>query len=149
MTVSKSGRIVSVNISDRKGEKKRNVSEVRIITGHGIEGDAHAGCDPIREISILSMESIGKIREKGLDVRQGDFGENITVEGLEVYTLPIGTLLKVGEVLLEVTKIGKECKDRCAIFQQVGDCVMPREGIFVKSLTSGILKPGDEIVVEG
>lgn len=148
MTVSKSGRIVSVNISDRKGEKKRNVSEVRIITGHGIEGDAHAGCDPIREISILSMESIGKIREKGLDVRQGDFGENITVEGIEVYTLPIGTVLKVGEVLLEVTKIGKECKDRCAIFQQVGDCVMPREGIFVKSLTSGALKPGDEIVVE-
>jgi MOSC domain-containing protein YiiM len=112
-----------------------------------LKNDAHAG-DWHRQISLLARESIAKIRQKGLDVNPGDFAENITTEGIRLWELPVGTRIKLGDrAIAEVTQIGKECHDRCAIFHQVGDCVMPREGIFVKILETGEVKPGDVIQV--
>ena len=133
------GKVVAVCISEQKGERKKPVSEVMIRENHGIVGDAHAG-DWHRQISLLALESIKKMQAKGLDVTTGDFAENITTEGIDLPSLPIGTKLVIGETLNEVTQIGKECHTRCAIYQQAGDCVMPREGIFVKIATaSGLL----------
>ena len=141
------GRIVAVSTSRRKGQKKSNLSECSLITDKGFEGDAHAG-DWHRQVSLLAMESITKIREKGIDVTPGDFAENITTTGIEIWQLELGTRLAVGnEAELEITQIGKECHDRCAIYHQVGDCVMPREGIFARVLRGGKVKPGDTIRV--
>ena len=134
-----------MSVSDRKGVKKANVKSARLLADHGIENDAHAG-KWHRQVSLLAVESIKKIRDKGLDVSPGDFAENITTAGLRLWELPIGQRLKLGkDVLAEVTQIGKECHSRCAIFHQVGDCVMPREGIFVRILSGGMIKPGDRI----
>ncbi|MBW2481375.1 MAG: MOSC domain-containing protein [Deltaproteobacteria bacterium] len=139
------GRVVAVSISDRKGVKKANVTSVRLLEDHGIENDAHAG-KWHRQVSLLAIESIAKIRNKGLDVSPGEFAENITTAGIRLWELPIGNCLKLGaEVVAEVTQIGKQCHNRCAIFHQVGDCVMPREGIFVRILQGGMIKPGDRI----
>jgi MOSC domain-containing protein YiiM len=139
------GRIVAVSISPKKGVRKTNILLGSLIENHGMENDAHAG-DWHRQVSLLAIESISKIREKGLDVNPGDFAENITTEGIELWKLPVGTRLKLGEdALVEITQIGKECHDRCAIFKQVGDCVMPREGIFVKVLKGGTISPADGI----
>ena len=138
-------RVTTVSISSTKGVKKKNVSQVRLNVNHGIEHDAHAG-NWHRQVSMLAMESIAKIRAKGLDVHPGDFAENITTEGITLHTLPIGTRLQIGDtVIVEVTQIGKECHSRCAIFHAVGDCVMPREGIFVRVLQGGVVRPGDAI----
>jgi MOSC domain-containing protein YiiM len=140
-------KIVAVSISDRKGEKKHNVPQVRLVPGHGLDQDAHAG-DWHRQVSLLDMQSIARIREKGLDVNPGNFAENITTEGIRLWELPIGTRMQLGEeVVVEVTQIGKECHSRCAIFHQVGDCVMPREGIFAIVLQEGTVKPGDTITL--
>jgi len=139
-----SGRVLAVCISEKKGERKKPVCEVSIRENHGIVGDAHAG-DWHRQISLLAMESINKMRDKGLDVTTGDFAENITTEGIELPSLPIGTRLAIGETLTEVTQIGKECHTRCAIYHQAGDCVMPREGIFVKVLRGGTVRCDDRI----
>jgi MOSC domain-containing protein YiiM len=139
------GRVVGVSVSDRKGVKKRNIATGHLIENFGLAGDAHAG-DWHRQVSLLGVESIAKIRAKGLDVAPGDFAENITTEGISLWELPLGTRLKLGdEVLAEVTQIGKQCHNRCAIFHQVGDCVMPREGIFVRVLKGGRVQPGDAI----
>ncbi len=139
------GRVVAVSVSDHKGIKKQNVATVRLLTEHGIEGDAHAG-PWHRQVSLLAAESIAKIRAKGLAVAAGDFAENITTEGIRLWELPIGFRFRIGaEVLLEVTQIGKECHQRCAIFHQVGDCVMPREGIFARVVAPGSIQPGDGI----
>jgi len=141
------GKITAVSISDRKGEKKHNVSEALLKPNHGLDQDAHAG-DWHRQVSLLDMQSIARIREKGLDVEPGNFAENITTDGIRLWELPIGTRLQLGEaVIVEVTQIGKECHNRCAIFHQVGDCVMPREGIFAKVLIEGTIRPGDTIAV--
>ena len=141
------GKIISVNVSDKKGEKKHNIDQCALKEGHGLEQDAHAG-PWHRQVSLLAAESIEKIRKMGLNVNPGDFAENLTTEGIELPTLPIGTKLQVGgRVLMRVTQIGKECHTRCAIFQQVGDCVMPKEGIFTEVLTGGDIKVGDEIEV--
>ncbi len=114
-----------------------------------MKDDAHAEIG-IRQVSLLAKESIEKIRAKGLDVKYGDFAENLTTEGINLPTLPIGTRLKVGsKVLLEVTQIGKVCHDRCNIFYTVGDCVMPREGIFAKVLVGGEIKVDDRIEIAG
>ena len=140
-------RIVAVSISKKKGEKKINVSQAQLIPDHGLDEDAHAG-DWHRQVSLLDIQSIAKIRDKGLDVDPGNFAENITTEGLRLWELPIGTRMRLGlDVLVEVTQIGKECHNRCAIFHQVGDCVMPREGIFAKVLKPGTIRPGDGIAV--
>jgi cyclic pyranopterin phosphate synthase len=139
--------IVAVSISRKKGEKKTNVDAARLIREHGVDQDAHAG-DWHRQVSLLDMESVSRIRDKGLDVHPGNFAENITTRGIRLWKLPVGTRLRLGaEVLVEVTQIGKECHDRCAIFHQVGDCVMPREGIFAKVVEDGTIRPGDAITV--
>ncbi|OPY76407.1 MAG: MOSC domain protein [Syntrophorhabdus sp. PtaU1.Bin058] len=141
------GKIVSVNISRDKGEKKHNIGQCMLIQDKGLQDDAHAGFMH-RQVSLLATESIAKIKVKGIDVGYGDFAENLTTEGIELFTLPVGTRLKVGEdIILRVTQIGKECHARCAIFQQVGDCVMPREGIFTEVLAEGEVKIGDGIEV--
>jgi len=136
--------VVAVCISENKGERKKPVAAVELRVDHGIVGDAHAG-DWHRQVSLLAQESIDKMRALGLDVTAGDFAENITTSGIDLVSLPIGSRLKIGETLLEVTQIGKECHTRCAIFYQAGDCVMPKEGIFVKVLAPGAIKPGDRI----
>jgi MOSC domain-containing protein YiiM len=141
-----SGRIVAVCVSEKKGERKTPVASVTLQPEHGIVGDAHAG-DWHRQVSLLAMESIQKMQKLGLDVNSGDFAENITTEGVDLVALPIGSRIKVGETLLEVTQIGKECHNRCAIYHQAGDCVMPKEGIFTKVLSSGDIKAGDVIAV--
>ena len=136
---------MAVCISESRGTPKRNVGECRMIQGKGLEGDAHAGFAH-RQVSLLARESADKIRVKGLDIADGDFGENLTTVGMDLSSLPVGTRLRVGEnVILRVTQIGKECHDRCAIYEQVGDCVMPREGIFAEVLEGGAVRVGDEI----
>lgn len=137
-------QVMAVCISENKGERKRPVEAVELRDNHGIVGDAHAG-DWHRQVSLLATESIDKMRALGLDVTSGDFAENITTSGIDLISLPIGSRLQVGETLLEVTQIGKECHTRCAIFYQAGDCVMPKEGIFVKVVTGGMIRPGDAV----
>jgi len=134
-------RVVGVCVSKSKGERKTPVGSAQLRVNHGIEGDAHAG-EWHRQVSLLAMESIRKMQEMGLKVSSGDFAENLTTEGIELFTLPIGTLLTIGETLLEVTQIGKECHTRCAIFYQAGDCVMPKEGIFARVLRGGDIADG-------
>src|SRR3990172_1594812 len=138
-------KIVSVNISAKKGQRKKPVGKVSVVVDHGIESDAHAA-NWHRQISLLAQESIDKMVAMGLKVGPGDFAENVTTTGIDLLDLPIGSRLKVGEgVVLEVTQIGKECHTKCAIYRQAGDCVMPKEGIFVKVIEPGELKVGDEI----
>ena len=141
-----SAQVVAVCISENKGERKKPVAEVELREDHGIVGDAHAG-DWHRQVSLLAIESIDKMRALGLDVTAGDFAENLTITGIELPQLPIGTRLTVGDALLEVTQIGKECHTRCAIYHQAGDCVMPREGIFARVLRGALVRPGDPVVV--
>jgi MOSC domain-containing protein YiiM len=141
------GKVVSVNISSRKGMRKKPVKEAEIITDYGIKDDAHASGTWHRQISLLALESIKKMQDLGLKVNPGDFAENITTEGIDLITLPIGTQMKIGDVEAEVSQIGKECHTRCAIYYLAGDCVMPKEGIFVKVLKGGKIRVGDEIVV--
>jgi MOSC domain-containing protein YiiM len=136
--------VLAVCISEKKGERKKPVETVELREDHGIVGDAHAG-DWHRQVSLLAQESIDKMRALGLDVSAGDFAENITTVGIDLVSLPIGSRLQIGEALLEVTQIGKECHTRCAIFYQAGDCVMPKEGIFVKVMVGAAVRPGDEI----
>jgi MOSC domain-containing protein YiiM len=140
------GRVVSINISDKKGVRKKPVAEANILTEFGIEGDAHASGEWHRQVSLLALESIKKMQEMGLKVGPGDFGENITTEGIDLLTLPVGTKVRIGSSIeAEVSQIGKVCHNRCAIYHQAGDCVMPKEGIFIKILSGGILKTGDLI----
>ncbi|MDF2873718.1 MAG: hypothetical protein K0R22_401 [Sporomusa sp.] len=140
------GKIVAVCTSKNKGERKKNVGQSTLLPGLGLEGDAHAGFQH-RQVSLLAVESIEKMRKMGLDVHPGDFAENITTEGLTLPILPIGTKLKIGDVLLEVSQIGKECHTRCNIYYQAGDCVMPKEGIFAIVITGGPVTTGDTIEV--
>ncbi|NYE56683.1 MOSC domain-containing protein [Carboxydothermus ferrireducens] len=140
------GRVVAVNISEKKGMRKKNIERAYLRENHGIEGDAHAG-DWHRQVSLLAVESIQKMRDLGLKVNPGDFAENITTEGVDLLSLPVGTKVKIGEALTEVTQIGKVCHTRCAIYYQAGDCVMPKEGIFVKVLKGGEVKVGDPVEV--
>ncbi len=137
-------QLVAVCISKNKGERKTPVDSVELQINHGIVGDAHAG-DWHRQVSLLAKESIAKMQAMGLDVDNGDFAENLTTEGIDLPALPIGSQLKIGTTLLEITQIGKECHNRCAIYYQAGDCVMPKEGIFARVLEGGVIKPGDEI----
>lgn len=139
-------KVTAVCISKNKGERKTPVEKVNLIPNHGIDGDAHAG-EWHRQVSLLAQESIEKMQRLGLSVTAGDFAENITTSGIDLPGLPIGTRLKVGETLMEVTQIGKECHTRCAIYYQAGDCVMPKEGIFTKVLHGGGIQPGDCIEV--
>lgn len=138
--------VVAVCISERKGTQKHEVPEIQLKIDHGIVGDAHAS-NWHRQVSLLAQESVEKMKAVFPDIPVGAFAENILTEGLTLYTLPVGTRLRVGEVLPEVTRIGKECHAHCAIRQQVGDCVMPREGIFAIVLEEGTIRAGDIITV--
>jgi MOSC domain-containing protein YiiM len=143
------GKVVSVNISPEKGIRKVNVVQSCLLPEFGLKDDAHAG-KWHRQVSLLAMESIGKMVRLGLKVGPGDFAENITTQGLDLLKLPVGTRFRIGEnSLLEVTQIGKVCHTRCAIYYQAGDCVMPKEGIFARVLEGGEIKVGDEIHVLG
>ena len=139
-------KVIAVCISKNKGERKSPQAQVELRENYGIIGDAHAG-QWHRQVSLLAQESIDKMRQMGLDVSSGDFAENITTLGIDLPALPVGTRLVVGITLLEVTQIGKECHNRCAIYDQAGDCVMPKEGIFARVLRGGLLKAGDDITV--
>ena len=138
--------VVAVCISERKGTQKHEVPEIQLKIGHGIAGDVHAG-NWHRQVSLLARESVEKMKAVFSDIPVGAFAENILTEGLTLCTLPVGTRLRVGEVLLQVTQIGKECHAHCAIRQQVGDCVMPREGIYAVVLEEGTIRAGDTITV--
>jgi len=142
------GRVVAISVSKKKGITKSNVDSAKLIENHGIEGDAHAG-NWHRQVSFLAIESIEKMRKGGLpNLRPGAFAENITTEFLNVPLFKIGTRIKIGDSSeLEITQIGKECHDKCAIYFKVGDCVMPREGVFAKVIKSGDIKVDDKIVV--
>jgi MOSC domain-containing protein YiiM len=140
------GRIIALSVSDQKGVPKKNVPEVELLRDHGIAGDAHAG-PWHRQVSLLALESIETMRCKGADVGPGAFAENITTQGLDLTSLQIGDHVFVGDADLEVTQIGKECHDRCAIFEAVGDCVMPREGIFARVVAGGRVRVGDVVSI--
>ncbi len=140
------GKIVALNISKKKGIPKTNVECVKLVADWGIEGDVHAG-NWHRQISFLALESIEKMRAKGLNVRPGAFAENITTEFVDIPNLHIGDIVKVGNAEFEITQIGKECHSKCAIYYKAGDCVMPREGIFARVLKGGIIKVEDEIII--
>lgn len=139
--------IVAVNISEKKGVIKHPIEKGFFKVNHGLEGDAHAG-NWHRQVSLLGIESIEKMKATGIEgLYSGMFAENLTTEGIILYELPVGAKLKIGEVIMEITQIGKECHKGCEIRHLVGDCVMPREGIFTKILTEGWIKPDDEIEV--
>ena len=141
------GTVLSVNISEKKGTKKKNIGTCKLVKGWGIAEDGHAG-NWHRQLSLLSKKSIEKIREKGLAVNYGDFAENLSIEGIDLYLLPVGTELAIGKkVIIRMTQIGKECHERCNIYYQVGDCVMPREGVFAEVLEEGEVTVGDAIKV--
>lgn len=136
-------RVVSINISTKKGVKKTPVSRAKLIAGVGIEGDAHA-LKGTRQVSLLSIEDI-----KRTNLNPGDFAENITIEGVDLSKLKVGTIIKIGDARLKISQIGKECHTCCAIYKKVGDCIMPTQGIFARIVTGGSIHVDDEIVVEG
>ena len=141
-------KVTAVNISEQKGVIKHPIEKGFFKFNHGLEGDAHAG-KWHRQVSFLGVESINKMKAAGAkELSAGKFAENITTEGITLYELLVGTKLKVGDVVLEVTQIGKECHAGCEIMKLVGDCIMPREGIFARVLEEGFIKAGDDIVVE-
>lgn len=142
--MDKRGKVIAVCISEKKGTQKTEVPSVRLVPDHGIEGDAHAG-NWHRQVSLLALEKIEEFRAKGASVDFGAFGENIIAEGFDFRALPVGTRFRIGDALLELTQIGKECHTHCAIYHQVGDCIMPREGVFTVVLEGGTIKAGDEI----
>lgn len=140
--------VVAVCTSKKKGTKKQPVEEIVIEEGYGVAGDAHADSQTHRQISLLAMESIEKMRRKGFDLNPGDFAENITTDDLDLVSLPIGTRIRVGkDTILEMTQIGKECHTACAIRRQVGECIMPTEGIFARVIKGGTVKAGDNLQV--
>jgi MOSC domain-containing protein YiiM len=144
--MGESGKVIAVCTSEKKGVRKKNVERAELRPRWGIVGDAHAA-DWHRQVSLLALESIEKMRALGLNVQAGSFAENITTEGLSLVDLPVGTRLRLGEALVEVTQIGKVCHERCAIYYQAGDCVMPREGIFVQVQEGGMVAAGDAVEV--
>jgi len=141
------GKVIAVCISKEKGTRKTPVESGYFEEDFGLVGDAHAEAGGRRQVSLLSEESIEEMRKLGLEVGPGDFAENLTVQGIRVFALPPGTKLRAGEVLLEVTQIGKHCHTKCAIFKQVGKCIMPQQGVFARVLKGGTIRPGDDIEV--
>ena len=140
------GKVIAACISEAKGTQKQNVHKVKLIEDFGIEGDAHAG-KWHRQVSLLSWDKIEEFRERGAAVEDGAFGENLVVEGIDFSKLSVGTKFKCNDVILQLTQIGKECHHGCAIFQKMGDCIMPREGVFTKVLKGGIISVGDELEI--
>jgi len=139
-------RIVAVCRSEEKGTKKQDVKEGLLKEDYGLVDDAHADCCTHRQVSLLATDSINKMRSLGFDVNPGDFAENLTTEGIDLVSLPIGTHISAGkQVILEVTQIGKECHSWCAIYRQIGKCIMPKEGVFARVIRGGLVRTGDQI----
>ena len=139
------GEVVSLNISEKKGQKKSPVKSLRLVKAKGVELDAHYGTK--RQLSLLPYESIRRMKQAGIEVGPGSFAENITIKNIETCLIKIGSQIKIGEALIEITHIGKDCHSPCAIYEQAGYCVMPTDGVFAKILTSGEVKTGDLIEV--
>jgi MOSC domain-containing protein YiiM len=141
--------VVAVCKSKKKGTRKKAVAEGILKEDYGLVGDAHADCCTHRQVSLLAMESIDKMRGLGFEVGPGDFAENLTTRGIELLSLPVGTRISVGkDILLDVTQIGKECHSGCAIYQEIGKCIMPREGIFARVIRGGLVRAGDDVRIE-
>lgn len=140
------GKIMAVCVSPARGTQKKNVGEAVFLEDFGLEGDAHAG-KWHRQVSLLSYEKIQAFRKRGAQVADGAFGENLVVQGLDLSSLPIGTHLSCNDVVLELTQIGKECHHGCEIYRKMGDCIMPREGVFARVVCGGRIRTGDEIVI--
>ncbi len=140
------GKVIAVCISEKKGTQKHPVQEAEFIEDWGIKDDAHAG-KWHRQVSLLAYDKIEAFRARGAEVEDGAFGENVIVQGIDFRNLPVGTRLKCNDVLLEMTQIGKECHSGCAIFKKMGECIMPKQGVFTKVLHGGVIHPGDELVI--
>ena len=140
------GKVLAVCISEKKGTEKQNVGSAKFIEDWGIENDSHAG-KWHRQVSLLSHEKIEAFRTRGAEVIDGAFGENLVVEGIDFRSLPVGTKFRCNDVVLELTQIGKECHSGCAIFQKMGECIMPREGVFSRVLHGGVISVGDELEI--
>ena len=140
------GKVLAVCISAEKGTQKRNIEKAEFIAGFGLSGDAHAG-DWHRQVSLLSAQKINDFRAKGAKVEYGDFGENLVIDDIDLRSLPVGTFLECGDVVLKITQIGKECLNRCAIYDSTGDCIMPREGVFARIIRGGFISIGDKMII--
>lgn len=140
------GKVVAVCISEKKGTAKKNAGSVELIENFGLKGDAHAG-KWHRQVSLLSYEEVERFRQRGARVEDGAFGENLLVEGFDFKTYPVGTIFTCNDVVLQITQIGKKCHSECEIFHQVGDCIMPREGVFARVLQGGVISVGDELKI--
>lgn len=140
------GKVMAVCISEKKGTQKHNILTARFIENHGIEGDAHAG-NWHRQVSLLSYDKIEAFKKQGADIIEGAFGENLIIEGFDFRMLPVGTHFQCNDVILEMTQIGKECHSHCEIYKVMGDCIMPREGVFARVLHDGTISVGDEMVM--
>ena len=142
-------KVIAVCRSREKGTKKGTIDEGALREDYGLVGDAHADCCTHRQVSLLAVESINKMQNLGFDIGPGDFAENLTTEGIGLASLPIGTYVSIGkEAILEITQIGKECHTGCAIFRQIGKCIMPKEGVFARVIRGGLVKTGDPIRIE-
>ena len=137
------GKIIAICISEKKGTQKHSIESAVLKENWGIEGDAHAG-KWHRQVSLLSFEKFDEFQKKGAEIDYGAFGENILVEGFDLRTIPVGTRFQIGEAILELTQIGKDCHSHCEIYKKMGDCIMPREGVFTEVIKGGVIKPGDE-----
>lgn len=146
MSDSIAASVEAICVSERKGTAKAPVPAALLQADHGIVGDAHAG-KWHRQVSLLSADKVDAFRAQGAEVAPGAFGENILIRGLDCRSLPVGAQLRIGQALLEITQIGKECHSHCAIYHQVGDCIMPREGVFARVLEGGPIAPGEEVVL--
>ena len=140
------GKVIAVCTSEKKGTQKTSVPEIDVRKDWGIQGDAHVG-KWHRQVSLLSYEKIEAFRARGAEIEDGAFGENIIVQGIDFATLPVGTKFACNDVVLELTQIGKECHSGCAIFKKMGECIMPKQGVFTKVLHGGIIRPGDELTI--
>ncbi len=139
-------KIIAVCKSEKKGTKKEAIKEGHLHQDYGLADDAHADCCSHRQVSLMAIESINKMRSLGFDVGPGDFAENLTTEGIDLVSLPVGTAVHIGrESILEISQIGKECHTGCAIYRQIGKCIMPKEGVFAKVIRGGLVRAGDEI----
>ena len=142
-------KIIAVSRSKQKGTKKTNIPEGVLKENYGLAADAHADSNTHRQVSLLAIESIDKIRGLGFDVAPGDFAENLTTEGIDLLSIPVGARIRIGEgVILELTQIGKECHTGCAIYQQIGKCIMPKEGVFTRVIRGGSVRTGDPVIIE-
>ena len=139
-------RIIAVCKSEEKGTRKEDVAKGLLKEDYGLLDDAHADCCTHRQVSLLAIESINRMRSLGFEVHPGDFAENLTTEGIDLLSLPMGTKISIGpDIVVEITQIGKECHTGCAIFRQIGKCIMPKEGVFAKVIRGGCVKAGDSI----